>query len=97
LPVLKVSEVYFGKKIYGTVRMVLVHVACVGVQLRNFKQIDRLEDTDVNERNIEMYLKEMGWEVVDCINLAAARRHWSQFVMVHGDLGGVHEIRELHD
>ena len=32
--------------------MVLVHVACVGLQLQNFKQIDRLEDTDVNERNI---------------------------------------------
>jgi len=44
LPVLKLAEVYFGKKICGVIRRVLVHVACVGVQLQNFKQIDRLED-----------------------------------------------------
>jgi len=44
LPVLKLAEVYFGKKICGVIRRVLVHVACVGVQFQNFKQIDRLED-----------------------------------------------------
>lgn len=30
----------------------------------------------------------MAWEIVDCINLAAARRHCSHVVSVHGDLGG---------
>jgi hypothetical protein len=33
LPVLKLAEVYFGKKICGVIRRVLVHVACMEVQL----------------------------------------------------------------
>jgi hypothetical protein len=42
----------------------------------NVKGRDLSEDLGVDEDNIKMVLRKIGWEIVDWMNMARDRGHW---------------------